>query len=33
MVLDLFGDAAEFMIAQHHWPTWGNANIKKHLSD
>jgi alkyl sulfatase BDS1-like metallo-beta-lactamase superfamily hydrolase len=27
-VLDLYGDTADIMIAQHHWPTFGNANIK-----
>ncbi|MCH9683244.1 MAG: MBL fold metallo-hydrolase [Deltaproteobacteria bacterium] len=29
--LEMFGDA-EIMFASHHWPTWGNANIRDFLS-
>ncbi len=27
----LFGDDAEVVFASHHWPTWGNANLRDHL--
>ncbi|HEI8865640.1 TPA: MBL fold metallo-hydrolase [Serratia odorifera] len=29
--LQLWGDKAEIIMAQHHWPTWGNDNVKKLL--
>lgn len=29
--IGLFGDDAELAFASHHWPTWGNPNIKKFL--
>ena len=28
-VLDMWGDEAEVMFASHHWPTWGNAEVKE----
>jgi alkyl sulfatase BDS1-like metallo-beta-lactamase superfamily hydrolase len=30
-VLTMWGDKAEVMFAQHHWPTFGNAEVKKIL--
>ena len=30
--LERFGDDAEILIAQHHWPTWGNARLKEMLA-
>lgn len=27
--LDRWGDKAEIIIAQHHWPTWGNKKVMK----
>lgn len=27
--LILWGDKAEIIMAQHHWPTWGNENVKQ----
>jgi alkyl sulfatase BDS1-like metallo-beta-lactamase superfamily hydrolase len=29
--LTMWGDKAEVMFAQHHWPTWGNAEVTKLL--
>ncbi|MDC6110804.1 alkyl/aryl-sulfatase [Serratia rubidaea] len=29
--LNLWGDKAEIILAQHHWPTWGNENVQKLL--
>lgn len=29
--LNLWGDKAEIILAQHHWPTWGNDNVVKLL--
>lgn len=29
--LNLWGDKAEIIMAQHHWPTWGNDNVKNLL--
>ncbi|QHA89424.1 alkyl/aryl-sulfatase [Serratia rhizosphaerae] len=29
--LTLWGDKAEIILAQHHWPTWGNENVQKLL--
>ena len=29
--LTMWGDKVEVMFAQHHWPTWGNAEIVGHL--
>ncbi|WP_208863948.1 alkyl/aryl-sulfatase [Roseomonas gilardii] len=29
--LTMWGDKAEVLFAQHHWPTWGNGNIKELL--
>lgn len=29
--LNMWGDKAEIIMAQHHWPTWGNDNVKKLL--
>jgi alkyl sulfatase BDS1-like metallo-beta-lactamase superfamily hydrolase len=29
--IEMWGDKAEVMFAQHHWPTWGNAEIVKLL--
>lgn len=30
--LTMWGDKAEIIFAQHHWPTWGNDNVKELLS-
>lgn len=30
--LDRYGDRAEALIGQHHWPTWGAADIRERLS-
>ena len=30
--LMMWGDKAEVLFAQHHWPTWGNANIRELLT-
>ncbi|MQV61016.1 alkyl/aryl-sulfatase, partial [Sinorhizobium meliloti] len=30
--LTMWGDEAEIIFAQHHWPTWGNDNVKELLS-
>jgi alkyl sulfatase BDS1-like metallo-beta-lactamase superfamily hydrolase len=30
--LELFGDQAEVLIGQHHWPTWGRARIRDFLA-
>lgn len=27
--IDRWGDKAEIIMAQHHWPTWGNENVVK----
>lgn len=27
--ITLWGDKAEVLMAQHHWPTWGNDNVNK----
>lgn len=27
--INLWGDKAEVLMAQHHWPTWGNDNVNK----
>lgn len=27
--IDRWGDKAEIIMAQHHWPTWGNKNVVK----
>ncbi|WP_105903100.1 alkyl/aryl-sulfatase [Vibrio gangliei] len=29
LAIDRWGDDAQVIIAQHHWPTWGNDNIVK----
>jgi alkyl sulfatase BDS1-like metallo-beta-lactamase superfamily hydrolase len=29
--LDLFGGDAQVLIAQHHWPTWGNTRVRQAL--
>jgi len=29
---DMFGDKSDVMIAQHHWPKWGQANINDMLA-
>jgi alkyl sulfatase BDS1-like metallo-beta-lactamase superfamily hydrolase len=29
--LAMWGDKAEVLFAQHHWPTWGNSNVKELL--
>lgn len=29
--INLWGDKAEIILAQHHWPTWGNDNVNKLL--
>lgn len=31
--IELFGDEAEVSFAPHHWPTWGNAEIKELLKN
>ncbi|MBH5367275.1 MBL fold metallo-hydrolase [Bradyrhizobium sp. CNPSo 4016] len=31
--LEMWGDQAEVLFAPHHWPLWGNANIRKHIED
>ncbi|BAU74184.1 alkyl/aryl-sulfatase [Metapseudomonas furukawaii] len=28
-----YGDQAEVLFAQHHWPTWGGAEIREYLAD
>ncbi|MWV14602.1 MBL fold metallo-hydrolase [Pseudomonas sp. L-22-4S-12] len=28
-----YGDKAEVVFAQHHWPTWGGARIREYLAD
>lgn len=28
-----YGDKAEVLFAQHHWPTWGGARIREYLAD
>ena len=28
-----YGDQAEVVFAQHHWPTWGSAAIREYLAD
>jgi alkyl sulfatase BDS1-like metallo-beta-lactamase superfamily hydrolase len=30
-VLTMWGDKAEVIFAQHHWPTWGNKNVNDFL--
>lgn len=30
--LTMWGDEAEIIFAQHHWPTWGNDNVRELLS-
>ena len=30
--LDRWGDKAEVLFAQHHWPTWGNERVARHLA-
>lgn len=30
-LVDRFGDEAEVVIAQHHWPVWGRARVVRHL--
>jgi len=30
--LELFGEQAEVLIGQHHWPTWGRARIREFLA-
>jgi alkyl sulfatase BDS1-like metallo-beta-lactamase superfamily hydrolase len=30
--LDRYGNEAEVMIAQHHWPTWGNGAVRTRLA-
>jgi alkyl sulfatase BDS1-like metallo-beta-lactamase superfamily hydrolase len=30
-VITMWGDKAEVLFAQHHWPTWGNKNINDFL--
>ncbi|MCV3735607.1 MBL fold metallo-hydrolase (plasmid) [Rhizobium sp. TRM96647] len=30
--LIMWGDEAEIIFAQHHWPTWGNDNVRELLS-
>lgn len=32
LTLALFGDKAEIVLAQHHWPKWGNENIRDFLT-
>ena len=27
--LTMWGDEAEVIFAQHHWPTWGNDNVRR----
>ena len=27
MAIDRWGNKVEIIIAQHHWPTWGNDNV------
>ncbi|MGO4175810.1 alkyl/aryl-sulfatase [Bosea sp. TAF32] len=29
--LEMWGDKVEVLFAQHHWPTWGNGNVKELL--
>lgn len=29
--LEMWGDEAEVLVGQHHWPTWGNARVRDHL--
>lgn len=30
--IELFGDGTEIMFASHHWPRWGNADIREFLA-
>ena len=30
--VELFGDDAEVVFASHHWPTWGNAEVREYLT-
>ena len=30
--MELFGAEAEILVAQHHWPTWGNAKLLAYLA-
>ncbi|WP_088614209.1 MBL fold metallo-hydrolase [Bdellovibrio sp. SKB1291214] len=30
--LDMFGDRADVSFASHHWPRWGNAKVKEHIT-
>jgi alkyl sulfatase BDS1-like metallo-beta-lactamase superfamily hydrolase len=32
IALETFGDQAEVLIGQHHWPVWGGAEIKSYMS-
>ncbi len=32
-MLELYGDKAEVLFIQHHWPRWGNASIKTFLEN
>lgn len=29
--LELFGDRSDVIVNSHHWPVWGNANVKTYL--
>ncbi len=29
--LDMYGDDVQVILASHHWPTWGNANVTAYL--
>ena len=31
--LDLFGDRADVLIGQHHWPVWGSDRVREHMAE
>ena len=31
--LHRFGDRVDVLLAQHHWPTWGTANVRRFLAE
>lgn len=32
IALETFGDKSDVLIGQHHWPVWGNAELKSYLA-
>lgn len=33
LALQRYGERSEVVLAQHHWPTWGNAQVRQFLSE